>query len=130
MQSASVTPQSSQRAVHSPVPSSSSTDPLPSVRVAILDHPEFGYTYTRTDGMFDLAVNAALYTVDFQAIGYCPAQRQVQAPIQDFRTLKDVVMVGMDPVANPIVFGSNAPVQIAHSSVNTDQSGTRSVARP
>ncbi len=66
--------------------------PLAGVRVAILNHPEFGYTYTRGDGMFDLAVNAALYTLDFQAIGYCPAQRQVQAPIQDFRTLKDVAL--------------------------------------
>jgi RHS repeat-associated protein len=102
--------------------------PLPGVRVALLDHPEYGYTFTRLDGMFDLAVNAGLYTVDLQAIGYCPAQRQVQAPIQDFRTLKDVVMVGMDPVANAIAFGSNAPAQMAHSSVITDGDGTRSVS--
>ena len=102
--------------------------PLAGVRVALLDHPEYGYTFTRLDGMFDLAVNAGLYTVDLQAIGYCPAQRQVQAPIQDFRTLKDVVMVGMDPIANPIAFGSNAPAQMAHSSVITDGDGTRSVS--
>jgi hypothetical protein len=102
--------------------------PLPGVRVALLNHPEFGYTFTRTDGMFDLAVNAGLYTVDLQAIGYCPAQRQVQSPIQDFRTLSDVVMVAIDPIANPIVFGSNAPPQIAHSSIRTDEAGTRSVS--
>ena len=102
--------------------------PLAGVRVAILDHPEYGYTFTRLDGMFDLAVNAGLYTVDLQAIGYCPAQRQVQAPIQDFRTLKDVVLVGMDPIANPIAFGSNSPPQIAHSSVVSDADGTRSVS--
>jgi len=102
--------------------------PLPGVRVAILNHAEFGYTVTRTDGMFDLAVNAGNYTVDLQAIGYCPAQRQVQAPMQDFRTLSDVVMVGMDPMANPITFGSNTPAQTAHSSVITDGDGTRSVS--
>jgi hypothetical protein len=54
--------------------------PLPGARVAPLGHPEFGYTYSRTDGRFDLAVNAASYTVDYQAIGYCPAQRQVTVP--------------------------------------------------
>jgi len=102
--------------------------PLPGVRVAFLHHPEFGYTFTRTDGMFDLAANAGIYTVDFQAIGYCPAQRQVQAPIQDFRTLKDVVLVGLDAIANPIAFGSNSPPQMAHSSVITDADGTRSVS--
>jgi RHS repeat-associated protein len=96
------------------------------VRVALLNHPEFGYTFTRTDGMFDLAVNASSYTVDFQAIGYCPAQRQVQAPIQDFRTLKDVVMVPLDSVATPVSFGSNAPPQFASSSVQVDASGARS----
>src|SRR6185295_11140137 len=57
--------------------------PLAGVHVHILNHPEFGFTYTRTDGMFDLAVNGGpLYTVDYQLRGYCPAQRQVQAPLQ------------------------------------------------
>ena len=57
---------------------------LPAVRVAILNHPEYGYTFTRQDGMFDLAVNAGLYTLDFEAVGYCRAQRQVEAPWEDF----------------------------------------------
>ena len=99
--------------------------PLPGVRVAILNHPEFGYTFTRADGMFDLAVNASFYTVDFQAIGYCPAQRQAQAPIQDFRTLKDVVMIALDPIANPVSFGSNGVAQVASGSTQVDASGAR-----
>jgi hypothetical protein len=98
---------------------------LMGVRVAILNHPEYGYTFTRADGMFDLAVNAGLYTVDFQAIGYCPAQRQVQAPFQDYRTLKDVVMLRLDPVANPVSFNSNGPAQMAAGSTQVDASGAR-----
>ena len=49
--------------------------PLAGVRVSILDHPEFGYTFTRSNGFFDLAVNAAIYTVDYRLRGYCPVQR-------------------------------------------------------
>ena len=30
--------------------------PLPGVRLALLNHPEFGYTLTRADGRFELAV--------------------------------------------------------------------------
>jgi RHS repeat-associated protein len=100
--------------------------PLPGVLVSLLGHPEYGYTYTRTNGMFDLAVNGASYTVDFQAIGYCPAQRQMQVPAQDYGTVPDVVLVPLDPVATPVQFGSNAPAQVAMSSPQTDAAGTRS----
>jgi RHS repeat-associated protein len=101
--------------------------PLTGVHVRILNHPEFGFTYTRADGMFDLGVNGGpLYTVDFLSRGYCPAQRQVQAPLQDFRCLEDVILVGMDPIATPVAFGTNAALQVAKSSVQTDKAGTRS----
>ncbi len=99
--------------------------PLAGVRVAILNHPEYGYTFTRPDGLFDLALNGGLYTVDLQAIGYCPAQRQVEAPFQDVRTVPDLVMVPMDLVATPISFSSNAPPQLASGSPQTDESGAR-----
>jgi RHS repeat-associated protein len=99
--------------------------PLAGVRVAILSHPEYGYTFSRQDGLFDLAVNGGPYTVDYQAIGYCPAQRQAEAPLQDYRTLKDVVMVPLDPVATPVSFSSNAPPQLASGSPQTDASGLR-----
>ena len=99
--------------------------PLPSVRVTILHHPEYGYTFTRQDGMFDLAVNGGPCTVDFQAIGYCPAQRQVEAPLQDFRTLKDVVLVPVDPVATAVIFGPEAPPQLAAGTPQADAAGPR-----
>jgi hypothetical protein len=36
-------------------------NPLPGVTTTILNHPEFGQTLTRTDGMFDMAVNGGGY---------------------------------------------------------------------
>ncbi len=100
--------------------------PLPGVRVALLNHPEFGYTYTRTNGMFDMAVNAAQYAVDFQAIGYFPVQRQAQLTGQSYYTLPPVVMIGVDPMTTVVTLGSNAPLQVAHSTPQTDLAGTRS----
>jgi RHS repeat-associated protein len=100
--------------------------PLPGVRVALLNHPEFGYTYTRTNGMFDLAVNASQYTVDFAAIGYLPAQRQAQVIGHSYLMLPDVGMIGLDPMATSITLGSNAPAQVAKSTPQSDMAGTRS----
>ena len=100
--------------------------PLPGVRVALLNHPEFGYTFTRTNGGFDLAVNASQYTVDFNAIGYLEVQRQAQLTGQSYYKLPDVVMIGVDPMSTVVTLGSNAPLQMAHSTPQTDAAGTRS----
>ena len=100
--------------------------PLPGVLVAILGHPEYGYTYTRTNGMFDLAVNGASYTVDFQAIGYCPAQRQVQVPAQNYRTVPEHHSGAFGSGRHPGCTGPSAPAQLATSSPQTDAAGTRS----
>src|SRR5215831_15123022 len=57
---------------------------LPGVQISILQHPEFGQTLSRADGMFDLAVNGGgLLTVSYQKDGMLPAQRQVHVPWQD-----------------------------------------------
>jgi len=54
-------------------------NPLMGVKITILNHPEFGQTLSRTDGMFDLAVNGGGYlTVNYRKTGYLPAQRQVR----------------------------------------------------
>ncbi|HZH77790.1 MAG TPA: CARDB domain-containing protein, partial [Archangium sp.] len=66
--------------------------PLAGVRVSLLHHPEYGHTRTREDGLFDLAVNGGgLLTVQYEAEGLLPSQRQVQAPWGDFAWLPDVV---------------------------------------
>lgn len=101
--------------------------PLAGVHVRVLHHPEFGFTYTRADGRYDLAVNGGpLYTLDFQLRGYCPVQRKVQATLQDFRLADEVILVAVDPIATPVTFGADAPMQVATSSVNTDKAGSRS----
>ncbi len=100
--------------------------PLSGVIMTILGHPELGLTQTRADGMFDLAVNGGgMLAVKYEKSGYCPAQRQVTVPLQDYTTLPDVVMMPMDAVVTAVTFGTNAPLQVHRASVQTDQDGTR-----
>ena len=40
--------------------------PIKGVRVTVLDHHELGYTNTRDDGAFDLAVNGGGVTLQFE----------------------------------------------------------------
>jgi len=55
---------------------------LPGVTITIVGHPEYGQTRTRSDAMFDLAVNGGgPLTVRYETTDYLPAERQVQAPL-------------------------------------------------
>jgi len=99
---------------------------LPGVTITILSHPEFGQTLSRLDGMFDLVVNGGGYlTVHYQKAGYLSAQRQVNAPWQDYAWLPDVILTQLDNQVTPIDLTSNEPIQIARGSVVTDDDGTR-----
>ncbi|HEV8542044.1 MAG TPA: hypothetical protein VGR78_06615, partial [Verrucomicrobiae bacterium] len=98
---------------------------LPGATITISDHPEFGQTKTRADGMFDLAVNGGgQLTVKFERPGYCPVQRQVVTPWTDYLCLPDVILMAMDPVANPVTLGNNS-FQLARGSAQTDGDGAR-----
>lgn len=56
--------------------------PLPAVRVAILDHPELGWTNTRIDGKFDLVVNGGgVLVVTMSLPGYLAAQRSAASKL-------------------------------------------------
>lgn len=99
--------------------------PLPGVRVTVLGHPELGTTWTRADGMFDLAVNGGgVLTVRYEKPGYLPAQRTVDVPWQDYTPLPEVVLIGLDVQVTPIQAGA-ADVQVATGSPVTDADGTR-----
>ena len=51
---------------------------LRDVRVSIQDHPELGYSMSRSDGRYDLVVNGgATYVLRYQRQGYLEAARSV-----------------------------------------------------
>jgi len=100
--------------------------PLSGVVVSILNHPEFGQTVTRTDGMFDMAVNGGGYlTVTYEKAGYLSAQRQINAPWQDFAWLPVVILIPIDAQMTTINLASSSQPQIHRGGVVTDTDGTR-----
>ncbi|MEW6298461.1 MAG: RHS repeat-associated core domain-containing protein [Thermodesulfobacteriota bacterium] len=100
--------------------------PLAGVTISILNHPEFGQTHSRADGMFDLAVNGGgSLTVKYEKAGYFSAQRTVQVPWQDYVFAPDVVLIPPDPEANRIDLTGAAPFQVARGRVVTDEEGSR-----
>ena len=100
--------------------------PLSGVTITVLNHSEFGQTLSRADGMFDLAVNGGGYlTVNYQRSGYLPAQRQVNAPWQDYVVVEDVVLIARDAQATAVDLTNTTEIQVARGGVVTDQDGSR-----
>ncbi|MGX2029945.1 PKD domain-containing protein [Methylocaldum gracile] len=101
--------------------------PLPGVTVTVKDHPEFGQTLSRADGQFDLAVNGGgLLTLNYAKPGFLPAQRQLNAPWQDFAVSEDVVLIPLDPEVSTIdLADTTQPFQVAQGSVTSDADGSR-----
>jgi RHS repeat-associated protein len=100
--------------------------PLPNVRVTILNHSEFGQTRSRADGMFDIAVNGGgLLTLNYAKAGFMPVQRQMDVPWQDYLMAHDVVMLPFDDNVTAIDLSASTPVQVAQGTTMTDASGSR-----
>jgi len=99
--------------------------PLPGVAISVLDHPEFGKTLTRADGMFDLAVNGGgQITLRYEKEGFLAAQRAIVAPWRDYTWLPDVILIPLDTVVTPIDL-SSADMAVAQGSAVSDADGAR-----
>jgi hypothetical protein len=100
--------------------------PLGDVTVTVLGHPEYGQTRSRTDGMFDLAVNGGgLLTLNYARTGFLPVQRSVDVPWQDYASVPDVVLIPLDSQVTAVDPTLSTPIQVARGSPVTDTDGTR-----
>jgi RHS repeat-associated protein len=101
-------------------------DALSGVRIAVLDHPEFGFTASRADGMFDIAVNGGgMLTIEYEKPGFCPMQRTINVPWQDYVMAPEVMMTPLDPSVTNVTFGAGTPFQVAESTMQADGDGAR-----
>jgi RHS repeat-associated protein len=99
--------------------------PLSGVRVSILGRPFFGFTTSRADGMFDLAINGGGdVVVVFEKSGWITAQRRVNTPLHDYVVLEDVYLTGYDANATVVQMGA-AAMQIAQGTLVSDSDGSR-----
>ncbi|MFA5832145.1 MAG: Ig-like domain-containing protein [Bacteroidota bacterium] len=103
---------------------SNDAQPLSGVTISILDHPEFGQTVSRVDGMYDLVVNGGgKLVLSFQRTGYLPVQRQVDVPWQDYIFADSIIMIQIDNQVTQIDFSDT--IEIARGSVVSDVDGNR-----
>jgi RHS repeat-associated protein len=99
--------------------------PLPDVRISILNAASYGQTRTRSDGGFDFVVNGGSpLTVHYEKSGYIAADRSVVVPWNDFAFAPDVVLVPYDATVTPVDLTS-ATVTVARGSMITDGDGSR-----
>ena len=99
--------------------------PLAGVRISVPDKSEFGWTGSRVDGWFDLAVNGGgTVTIRFEKDGFLPAERQVRAAWQGYAIVDDVALIAIDPAVTTISVNA-AEAQVARGSVVTDEDGAR-----
>jgi len=100
--------------------------PIPSVAITILNHPEFGATVTHADGRYDMVVNGGgQLTVKYTKSGLLEAQRTVNAPWDDHTWATNAVMIPSDPALTMIDLTSSADFQVAQGSIINDTDGER-----
>lgn len=103
-----------------------SGQPVTGVNVSVVSHPEYGNTWSRSDGMYDLAVNGGgTLVVAFNKSGYLYAERHVGAGWQVYAQVPDVVLVPLDPQTTLIDLTNTSTVQVASGSVTNDEMGSR-----
>ena len=68
--------------------------PLAGAKITVKGHKEFGYTYSRGDGFYDLVVNGGSRLVlDFELAGHLSVQRAVHPGWQRYVTVADAGMI-------------------------------------
>ena len=100
---------------------------LPGVKITILDHPEYGHTYSRTDGMFDMAVNGGeTLTVRYEKDGYMTLQRSSRIPKKDFFVFDDVVLTAISAKVTEIdLQNQTEPFSLLEGETTIDSRGER-----
>lgn len=99
--------------------------PLSGVKVSVKDRPEFGHTYTREDGKWDMALNGGgRETLRFEKDGYLPAQRSVNLRWNQETAVDDVVLVDPDGEGTEVENDADES-QIVESAEVSDGDGTR-----
>lgn len=99
--------------------------PLAGVKVSISNHAEYGYTYTRVDGTYDLVVNGGgELTVRVEKNNYLASERTVSIPMKEFIWAPNIVLIPLDTVVT-VIDPSSDTMQIAQGSLVSDEDGDR-----
>ena len=101
-------------------------NPIPGVKISVLNHPELGETHTQPDGGFDMVVNGGgVLTVVYDIPGRLVVQRRCTPAWQEFEFVPDVVLIQPDPQVTTIDLSAPSGMHVAQGSPQTDSDGTR-----
>jgi len=100
--------------------------PIKGVRITINNHKKFGFTYTRIDGEFDIAVNGDnYYDVSYKKEGFITVQRKAKPKSNDFEILNKIVMIPFSPKVTKIDLNKVSELSIAKGDIIEDSDGKR-----
>lgn len=95
--------------------------PRAGARITVVGHPEFGYTDTRSDGYYDLAVNTgSTLTVSVRTNDRLEVQRPVRTTINEISVVETVVLTAEDP-ATPFIYDSSSWQLIVGTKTNVGE---------
>ncbi|HYH10576.1 MAG TPA: IPT/TIG domain-containing protein [Thermoanaerobaculia bacterium] len=105
---------------------SPSGEPVATVRVSVHADARFGFTLTRADGSYDIAVNGGgAVVLVFEKSGFIPIHRRVVTPWRDFVTTNDVPMLAYDAAVTRLELAQLQATGVARGTTTVDDSGTR-----
>ena len=100
-------------------------DPIGGAKVSVVGHAELGWTLTRADGLFDMAVNGGGPVVfTYSKEGYVSTQRTLTPAWQRYLNAPEVGLVELAAKASTVSAGSSTQQAIA-AAPTTDAQGTR-----
>lgn len=100
-------------------------EPLAGVRVSVAAHDEWGYTVSRPDGLFDLAINGgSQLLVQFSRDGLLSAERGIQAAWRSYEAVPEVGMIAAGQAVTKIAANADHE-QVAEGDVIEDPLGRR-----
>lgn len=99
--------------------------PLSAVKITVHQGLQYGFTESREDGTFDIAVNGGnRYVISYEKSGFLPIHRSIKAPVNDYSFLPRVIMTPLDAEVSAVE--QNAEVfQVVQGSLSTDEDGAR-----
>ncbi|MCB1604767.1 MAG: hypothetical protein KDI59_08975, partial [Xanthomonadales bacterium] len=102
-------------------------NPLRGIKVTINNHPEYGFTYTRDDGVFFMVVNGGgTLTINFSKGGYLDVQRDVKTVWHEISYVNDLIILRLDNKVTRIdLTDMTEPYQVAQGNIVTDIDGIR-----
>ncbi len=102
-----------------------SGEPLGDVRITVRGHAEFGYTLTRADGAFDLAVNGgSRLLLEYEKEGFLSVQRATQPGWQRYAVVGEVGLIERSRDAT-VVQAAASGAQVAVGTEVEDERGKR-----